>query len=133
MNLEHVPPTHPTVDRCRPYFICMLGERYGWAQAEEAALDELLHRTFEKALPSYPWIGNLRDRSITELEIRHAILNDLSDRATDHTLFYLRDPSYMPADAYVLFYYICRTIVITYTLTTTAYTHINVITRDCTK
>ena len=20
------------VDRCRPYFICMLGERYGWSQ-----------------------------------------------------------------------------------------------------
>jgi len=43
-------------------------------------------------------MGGYRDRSITELEIRHAVLNDLSGRAKDHALFYFRDPAYMPAD-----------------------------------
>eukprot|EP01087_Luapelamoeba_hula_P007418 TRINITY_DN181_c2_g1_i1.p1 TRINITY_DN181_c2_g1~~TRINITY_DN181_c2_g1_i1.p1 ORF type:complete len:1492 (-),score=334.59 TRINITY_DN181_c2_g1_i1:1835-6310(-) len=85
------------VDRCRPYFLCMLGERYGWAHADDSFSDELLSRTFDRARGTYPWLANMKNRSITELEIRHAVLNDASARVLEHSMFYLRDPSYMPA------------------------------------
>lgn len=63
------------VDRCRPFFVCLLGERYGWSHAIRET-DELLDRTFANAQERYPWITDYKDRSITELEIRHAALND---------------------------------------------------------
>jgi hypothetical protein len=34
--------------------------------------DRLLSYSFEQASALYPWIKDYRDRSITELEIRHA-------------------------------------------------------------
>lgn len=78
------------VDLCRPYFVCMLGERYGWAQPDEACSDALLSKTFERAAQTFPWIANYKDRSITELEIRHALLNDSTDKAMERCLFYFR-------------------------------------------
>jgi len=66
MTLDHF-----VVDRCRPYFLCMLGERYGWSQPEQGD-DQLLSFTYSQAIEHYPWIQEYRDRSITELEIRHA-------------------------------------------------------------
>ena len=39
------------------------------------AFDPLLAQTFDKAAISHPWINGYRDRSVTELEIRHAILD----------------------------------------------------------
>jgi len=41
------------------------GERYGWV------LDDFS----EELKMTYPWIDNFKGRSITELEIRHAVLN----------------------------------------------------------
>jgi len=49
----------------------MLGERYGWSQPEQGD-DQLLSFTYSQAIEHYPWIQEYRDRSITELEIRHA-------------------------------------------------------------
>lgn len=69
------------IQRSRPYFIAMLGERYGWVPTE---IDDSL-------VAAEPWLAEHRTRSITELEILHGVLND-PEMAT-HTFFYLRDPS----------------------------------------
>jgi nephrocystin-3 len=65
------------VDRCRPYFVGLLGQRYGWSQptprSKETGLlneaDQLLKKTFDRAQINYPWLGDYRDRSVTELEV----------------------------------------------------------------
>jgi hypothetical protein len=69
------------IDECRPFFLAMLGERYGWVPDAIAS----------DAVARYPWLDNMRGRSVTELEIRHGALNDRSDAA----LFYFRDPAWL--------------------------------------
>ncbi|HME31678.1 MAG TPA: tetratricopeptide repeat protein [Terriglobales bacterium] len=73
------------IDRCRPYFIGLLGERYGFVPAEIP----------EELIAVEPWLAEHRDSSITELEILHAVLRDpiMSARA----FFYFRDPGYVAA------------------------------------
>jgi tetratricopeptide (TPR) repeat protein len=68
---------------CQPYFIGLLGERYGWVPEEvpSALLDQ------EK------WLGDDPRRSITELEILHGVLNNPA--MADHSLFYFRSPKYI--------------------------------------
>eukprot|EP00005_Dracoamoeba_jomungandri_P005444 CAMPEP_0174258426 /NCGR_PEP_ID=MMETSP0439-20130205/7418_1 /TAXON_ID=0 /ORGANISM="Stereomyxa ramosa, Strain Chinc5" /LENGTH=1085 /DNA_ID=CAMNT_0015341927 /DNA_START=79 /DNA_END=3336 /DNA_ORIENTATION=- len=68
------------IDRCHPYFISMLGSRYGWIPEEYS--DELKEK--------YPWISRLRpgEKSVTELEIMHGALNNFSN--VDKKLFYFR-------------------------------------------
>lgn len=67
---------------CRPYFIGLLGERYGWVpQHIEPDL-----------IAAEPWLAQQQKRSVTELEILHGVLNDSSMGA--HAFFYFRDPSY---------------------------------------
>jgi hypothetical protein len=41
------------IDRCRPYFLCMMGERFGWSQQEDSP-DELLNNSFDFALQNFP-------------------------------------------------------------------------------
>jgi len=71
------------IQRCRPYFIGLLGERYGWIP--ESIDSELIERE--------PWLVEQLDHSVTELEILHGVLNnpEMSERA----LFYFRDPHYI--------------------------------------
>lgn len=71
------------IRRCRPYFIGLLGERYG-------SLPDALP---EGLLAKEPWLEDARGRSVTELEILHGVLNDPAMAA--HAYFYLRDPSYI--------------------------------------
>lgn len=76
---------------CRPFFIGLLGERYGWVPGNDAFTADLKEEQ--------PWLNDLQGRSVTELEILHGVLNnpDMADRA----LFYLRDPRFVesvPAD-----------------------------------
>ena len=62
------------IKRCRPYFIGILGERYGWIPGKEAYSEALLDE--EK------WLENeVAKRSVTELEILHGVLKD-PDMAT---------------------------------------------------
>src|SRR5271167_768046 len=53
------------INRCRPYFIGLLGERYGWVPQPLTISPELLARE--------PWLReHLHDgKSVTELEILH--------------------------------------------------------------
>ena len=71
------------IERCRPYFIGLLGERYGWVPEE---IDPDL-------VEEQPWLAEHSGRSVTELEILHGVLSD-PDMA-EHAFFYLRDPAYV--------------------------------------
>ena len=73
------------IKRCRPYFIGLLGERYGWVPEAEAFPEGLLERE--------GWLTpEIAQRSATELEILHGVLNnpDMAGRA----FFYFRDPAF---------------------------------------
>ena len=73
------------IRRCRPYFIGLLGERYGWVPEAEAFPEPLLERE--------GWLKpEIARRSATELEILHGVLNDptMAGRA----FFYFRDPAF---------------------------------------
>jgi telomerase protein component 1 len=71
------------IDECRPLFIGMLGERYGWVPEQPPNL--------EKA--EYGWIQGMTGKSITELEIMHGVLNDQQMRG--RVFFYFRDGSFI--------------------------------------
>jgi len=72
---------------CRPYFIALLGERYGWTPGDDAFTADLCEEQ--------PWLRDLKGKSVTELEILHGVLNnpEMAGRA----FFYFRDPAYAQA------------------------------------
>ena len=53
---------------CRPFFIGLLGERYGWTPGDDAFTADLQEEQ--------PWLAGLRGKSVTELEILHGVLNN---------------------------------------------------------
>jgi len=71
------------IQRCRPYFIGLLAERYGWIP------DEIPPELIE----GEPWLAEHIDHSVTELEILHGVLNnpEMAKRA----FFFFRDPRYV--------------------------------------
>ena len=71
------------IQRCRPYFICFLGERYGWIP------DEIPQELIEKE----PWLVEHKHHSVTELEILHGVLNNPA--MAGNALFYFRKPTYL--------------------------------------
>ena len=76
------------IDRCRPYFIGMLGDRYGWIPPSDQYSAEVIERQ--------PWLKqHLGVVSVTELEILHGVLNDpdMAGRA----FFYFRDSAWSQA------------------------------------
>ena len=72
------------IERSRPYFIGLLGERYGWIP------DAIPADVIEKE----PWLKEHLHgcKSVTELEILHGVLNNPEMRG--HSFFYFRDPVY---------------------------------------
>lgn len=58
------------IDRCRPYFLCLMGERFGWSQ-KAGTDDKLLTKTYDYAIEneqSLKWIDNHRyDTSVTQV------------------------------------------------------------------
>ena len=79
------------IERSRPYFIGLLGERYGWVPDE---IDPAL-------IEQERWLREHLGQSVTELEILHGVLND--PEMAEHAFFYLRDPAYVdgrPAEQY---------------------------------
>lgn len=63
------------IDRVEPFFVCMLGQRYGWVPRPHEIKDEEDRRL---------WAG----RSVTDMEIHHAVL---SRRVLRRSSFYLRE------------------------------------------
>lgn len=71
------------IDRTRPYFIGLVGQRYGWVPDEIPAV----------LATEMGWLTADPGRSVTELEILHGVLNDPA--AAGHSFFYLRDPEWL--------------------------------------
>ncbi|MDP2767728.1 MAG: DUF4062 domain-containing protein [Candidatus Methanoperedens sp.] len=69
------------IDRCRPFFIGILGERYGWIPPDFP----------EEALLNHEWLRSCIGKSSTELEILYAAF--VHPQRPCKALFYLRDPS----------------------------------------
>lgn len=78
------------IDKCRPFFICLSGQRYGWCPTMDDVSEQTLSR--------YPGLRDAIEarRSMTELEVLHASspLKTGYD-PTEHVFFYLRDPRYL--------------------------------------
>src|SRR5207253_2634495 len=64
---EVLPVCLAEIDRCRPFFIGILGERYGWAPGPDRIPPALREQ--------YPWLNDYLDASVTEMEVRHGVLN----------------------------------------------------------
>lgn len=78
------------IDKCRPFFLCFLGQRRGWVPTE---MD-----VNSKTCTSYPQLKDyLGKNSVTELEIIHALFNPLDcvNESARHTFFYFRNPDYI--------------------------------------
>src|SRR5690606_36096057 len=76
------------IDRSRPFFLGLLGQRYGWLP-EEVPDDLATH---------LPWLRDLEGTSVTEMGVLHGVLNDptMSQPGGDSfAFFHLRDPSWM--------------------------------------
>ena len=71
------------IDECRPFFVGILGERYGWVPE---SFDE-------KVLSKYGWIQHATGKSVTELEILYGVLN--KEEMKGHAFFYFRDPAFI--------------------------------------
>lgn len=78
------------IDECRPFFVCLLGQRYGWVPSEE----DVSASTFDIFPGLADAVGG--ERSVTELEILHAIVSPFSPKEdpprSDHAFFYQRHP-----------------------------------------
>jgi nephrocystin-3 len=82
---EVLPICLAEIDRSRPYFIGMLGERYGWIPPPEGYAPDLLERQ--------PWLKSHQGgKSVTELEILHGVLNNR--RMRGKAFFYFRSSAY---------------------------------------
>ena len=75
------------IQRCRPYFLGLLGERYGWVP------DSIRAGLIEQE----PWLHEhvVGRTSVTELEILHGALNNPAMK--NRVFFYFRDPAYATA------------------------------------
>jgi tetratricopeptide (TPR) repeat protein len=71
------------IDRSRPFFIAILGERYGFVPDEVP----------EDAESAHPWLPEYPGHSLTALEIIHGVLRkpDMARRS----FFYFRDPQFI--------------------------------------
>ncbi len=78
------------IDRSRPYFIGILGERYGWVPSPEDAAN------YNRIIHKYDWIkGDFEQGlSITEMEIQYGVLRNPSMQG--NAFFYLRDEKLTP-------------------------------------
>lgn len=83
------------IDGSRPFFICMLGDRYGWIpEASDIA---------ESTIDQYPQLDKHRTCSVTHMEIRHAVLAPMHSHKeaepTQHAFFYFREPKNLLPDS----------------------------------
>ncbi|MDI9408661.1 MAG: ankyrin repeat domain-containing protein [Candidatus Pacebacteria bacterium] len=75
------------INNSRPYFVGMVGERYGWIPGEKDFKTKLLQ--------DHDWIakqGLKGTRSVTELEMIYGVIGN--PESVKNGMFYLRDPAY---------------------------------------
>ena len=73
------------VERCRPWFIALLGQRYGTVLTEREATPELQE--------AFPVVRKGIERSLTEIEILQCLLTN--PRNAKCALFFERDPTWL--------------------------------------
>lgn len=73
------------IHACRPFFVGLLGERYGWVPGDDAFTADLKEEQ--------PWLQDINGKSVTELEILHGVLNN--PEMAGHAFFYFRNPDYV--------------------------------------
>lgn len=80
------------IDKSRPYFIGILGDRYGWVPTEE----EL--KKYKQIISDFSWVKNdiKEEISITEMEIQYGVLRNIS--MDNHAFFYLKEPTKIPSE-----------------------------------
>lgn len=79
------------IDKCRPFFLCFMGQRRGWVPRMEDINPETL-----EAFPELR--KHIGSASVTEMEVIHALLQPmLSAAPVRHARFYFRDSSYTKA------------------------------------
>ncbi len=87
------------IDYCRPFFLCFLGQRYGW-------IPQYPEDISEETVKTYPGLKDAitKGASVTELEILHSVLSPFLSPETikeegyhpsKYAYFYLRDDSYL--------------------------------------
>ena len=83
------------IERCRPYFIGILGERYGWTPEEPHPEVDALPKSslWQRILTKSPHRQPEPGRSVTELEIARGVLQNPA--MAKHAFFYFRAPSYL--------------------------------------
>ena len=69
------------IDRCNPFFIGIIGDRYGWVPSAKRIKDAETEKGFE---------SNLKNKSVTALEIEYGVL--ASKEQLQRSLFFFRDP-----------------------------------------
>ena len=85
---ETLPICLREIERSRPYFIGLLGERYGWTPGA-GQYPELL-------LAQQPWLAaHTGGTSVTELEVLHGVLNN--PEMAGQAFFYFRDAAWSEA------------------------------------
>jgi tetratricopeptide (TPR) repeat protein len=65
------------IDNCRPYFVSLLGDRYGYIPPIKQDIAR-----------QYPWLSTAKGKGVTELEIMYGALNDVSK--SDKSLFFFK-------------------------------------------
>jgi tetratricopeptide (TPR) repeat protein len=90
------------IDRSRPFFVTSLGFRNGWAlhplDPPDASWVELLQKTFDIGIDSFPWVKDYMSKSVTELEILHGMLREGPDCPTTARPFvYMRTVEFLKA------------------------------------
>ncbi|HKK10840.1 MAG TPA: tetratricopeptide repeat protein, partial [Bacteroidales bacterium] len=82
------------IDRSRPYFIGILGERYGWVPTMDSFAN------FERVLHNYEWLKDDFEQglSITEMEIQYGVLRNPAMKG--NAFFYLRDEKLTPGEEF---------------------------------
>ena len=68
------------IDKCRPYFIGIIGNRYG----------SVLETIPEYVFQSIPWLQGKEGNSITELEMLYAVLDHSTHNMANNSAFYIR-------------------------------------------
>lgn len=73
------------IDRCRPYFIGILGDRYGWIPGTSE------YKKHKRLIENYPWVKDDIDNglSVTEIEFQYGALRNASTNAK--VFFYLKN------------------------------------------
>lgn len=74
------------IENCRPFFIGILGERYGWTPDNYQVPDH----------PQFDWLKTVESGySITALEILHGVLRN--PKMNENAFFFFRDPEFISA------------------------------------